>query len=170
MTAIYPLGFQWDGEAMIPLQPRLADKYYVVGETYRMIPEEPRSTATHNHQFAEVAEAHSNLPEDLAVEFPTADHLRKYALIKAGYCDKASFVCSSKAEAVRLAAFLKPIDDYSIVTVDDCVVTRYTAQSQSRRAMGAKTFQDSKTAVLEIVAAMIGVQPEKLKSEAGRAA
>jgi hypothetical protein len=170
MNTIYPVAFQWDGEAMLPLQPRLADKYYAVGETYRLAPEASRSTATHNHQFAEITEAHANLPEALALEFPTAEHLRKYALIKAGYCDKASFACSSRAEAVRLSAFLRPIDDYAIVTVENGTVTRYTAQSQSRRAMGAKEFQASKQAVLEIVAAMIGVDPKTLSAETGRAA
>src|SRR3546814_13522277 len=35
MATIYPVRFQWDGESMVPLTPRLADRYYVVGETYR---------------------------------------------------------------------------------------------------------------------------------------
>lgn len=164
------MDFDWDGESLTPKHPRLADRYFAVGETYRMGQEEARSTASHNHQFAEIEEAHSNLPEDLMLEFPTSTHLRKFALIKAGYCDKRSVVCSSKAEALRVAAFIKPLDDYAIVEVTGCVVTHYTAQSQSRKAMGAKVFQESKTAILDIVSAMIGVKPAELQREAGKAA
>lgn len=167
---IYPTDFQWDGDGMVPKHPRVADRQYVVGEIYRLVPEESRSAASHNHQFAEIEEAWRNLPETLAMEFPTSTHLRKFALIKAGYCDKQSIVCSSKAEAVRVAAFIKPIDAYAVVDVSGTVVTRYTAQSQSRRAMGAKVFQESKTAVLDIVSAMVGVKPAALVAEAGRAA
>jgi len=171
MTApIFPQMFRWDGDAMIPLNPRIADKQYVVGETYRLEPREDRSQASHNHYFASVAEAHANLPHDLAERFPTPDHLRAFALIKAGYCDARSIVAASKAEAQRLAAFIKPMDDFAIVTVSEAVVTVYTAKSQSYRAMGKEDFQRSKDAVLAIVAQMIGSTPAALQSNAGQAA
>ena len=57
MTTVYPVNFRWDGEAMVPLNPRLADRYYVVGETYRLEPREERSPNSHNHYFAAVHEA-----------------------------------------------------------------------------------------------------------------
>ena len=170
MTIAPPLVFAWDGEAMVPKHPRLADRHYVVGQQYRLVEETSRSANSERHQFAEIDEAWGNLPEDMALEFPTPTHLRKYALIKAGYCDKSSFVCGSPAEASRLAAYLEPIDEFAIVTVSGDVVTRYTAQSQSRKAMGARKFQDSKTKVLEIVSTMIGVTPATLTTETGRAA
>lgn len=160
MTA--PQQFSWDGEHMVPLRPRLADKEYCIGELYRLGVIEDRSRNTHNHYFALLHEAWSNLPDDLAERFQTEEHLRKYALIKAGYFDERSIVCGSKAEAQRIAAFIKPMDDFAIVTVSEATVRVYTAKSQSKRAMGAKDFQDSKTKVLEIVAALIGVTPEAL--------
>ena len=56
------------------------------------------------------------------------------------------------------------------VIVRDATVRIYTAQSQSIKAMGARTFQDSKTKVLDILSDLIGVQPQTLQREAGRAA
>jgi len=154
----------------MPRRPQQAAKAYEVGETYVLVPHEERSGVSHRHFFATVNECWQNLPEDLAEDFQTSEHLRKWALIKAGYADKQSIVCSSKAEAQRFAAFLRPVDTYSIVVVSEATVTRYTAQSQSQKAMGAKVFQDSKTKVLDILSDLVGVTPETLQHEAGRAA
>jgi hypothetical protein len=157
-----PIAFNWDGEAMTPVHPKLADKEYVVGERYMLAPFEQRSTASHNHEFAWLHEAWMNLPEQYAEQFPSAEHLRKYALIRAGYSDSQSMPCGSKAEALRVAAFIRPMDEFSIVTVNGTVVNRFTAKSQSRRAMGGKEFQESKTKIMDVVAQMIGVEPEQL--------
>ena len=163
---IPPIGFCWDGETMTPTRPRLADKYYVVGETYWLVPHENRSTASHAHYFAAITEAWQNLSDEQAIRFPTAEHLRKWALIEAGYRDERSFVAASKAEAVRLAAFVKPMDEYAVVTVADAVVRAYTAQSQSYRAMNRKIFEESKAKVLAIVAGLIGVTADELRRNA----
>ena len=170
MTPIYPVAFRWDGEAMLPLHPRIADKQYVVGEIYRLEPREERSAASHAHYFASITEAHSNLPDDSAERFPTPDALRKFALIRAGFRDERSIVASSKAEALRLAAFIKPMDEFAVVTVKDAVVIVYTAKSQSMKAMGKADFEASKKAVLDIVAQMIGSNADTLQRNAGRAA
>ena len=167
---IYPVAFRWDGEAMLPLHPRIADKQYVVGEIYRLEPREERSQASHNFYFASIAEAHANLNDDLAERFPTPDALRKFALIRAGFRDERSIVAASKAEALRLAAFIKPMDAYAVVTVKDAVVVVYTAKSQSIKAMGKEDFEKSKAAVLDIVAQMIGTTAPTLQKNAGRAA
>ena len=165
-----PMVFEWDGEQMKPLSARAADRQYVVGERYRLAVEEDRSAASHNHYFASVHEAWGNLKEDAAAQFPTADHLRKYALVKAGYRDERSIVASSKAEALRLAAFIKPMDEFAIVTVSEAVVVVHTAKSQSIRAMGKTEFQRSKDAVLDIIAAMIGVTAQAVTDNTGQAA
>jgi len=170
MTDPIPMIFDWDGEAMIPRRPRLADKHYVVGESYRLAPVEERSMRSHRYYFASLNEAWKNLPEALAERFPTSEHLRKYALIKAGHYDQRSVVAASKAEAQRVAAFIRPMDEYAIVGVSDATVTAYTAKSQSMRAMGKQTFRESADAVLEIVSAMIGTSRETLQQNAEKAA
>lgn len=161
--------FSWDGEALWPLAPKLADKHFVVGERYRMAPYEERSAASHSHYFASIADAWQNLPDHLAEQFQSSEHLRKYALIKAGYCDKRSIVSATEADANRMASFIKPLDEYAVVTVSERVVTVYTAKSQSTRAMGRAAFQDSKEKVLQIVADLVGVKADDLKRNAKEA-
>jgi hypothetical protein len=149
---------------------KLADKHFAVGETISLVEHHDRSMNSHRQFFASLHEAWDNLPEDQAERFATSEHLRKWALIRAGYSDERSIVCASKAEALRLAAFIKPIDEYAVVVANEAVVRVFTAQSQSMKAMGAKAFQDSKQKVLDIAWGLCGVEPEEHQRNAGRAA
>lgn len=170
MTA--PIPMLWEGDVFRPLPgyARACDRAFVVGAVYRLAEHEERSQASHNHFFAAVAEAHANLPEHLAERLPTPEHLRKFALIKAGYADSRTLVASSKAEAQRLAAFVRPMDSFAVVVASEATVTVWTAKSQSVRAMGKKEFQESKDAVLDIIAGLIGTTPAALAANAGQAA
>ena len=167
-----PVIFTWSGDAMEPQQRfrRLCDRQYVIGEHYALVPQEDRSASSHRHYFASLHDAWLNLPEDQAERFPTSEHLRKYALIRAGYYDERSIVCASKAEAQRIAAFVKPMDEYAVVIAREATVRVFTAKSQSLKAMGRKAFQNSKQKVLDIVADMIGVDAARLQQQAGLAA
>lgn len=157
-----PEPFEWDGEVMRPLRPRRADAFYTVGQRYILETVSQRSDPSHKHEFAWLREAWMSLPDRYAERFATTEHLRKWALIRAGYSDSHTITCASKAEALRVAAFIRPIDEFAVVVVTEATVTRYTAKSQSRRAMGAKVFQESKTAIMDIVAKMLGVEPGQL--------
>lgn len=163
-----PLPFWWDGEAMQVRRgfQRQADATYCIGETYRLAPVEDRSEPSHRQEFAWLREAWANLPEALAAQHPTPEHLRKWALIQAGYCDTTDYACMFKTEARRLAATLQQqTDDYAVVIVADAVVRVLKPKSQSRRAMDKAEFQASKTAILEIVAALIEVEPATLQRQ-----
>lgn len=162
MTSLYPLHFQWSGDAMVPLNPRAADRQYVIGETYYLDHREDRSAASHAHYFAALNEAFQNLPDDVAERLPTVEHMRKYALVMTGFRDERSLIASSAAEARRLAAFIKPMDDFAVVSVSGAAVVVLTAKSQSMRAMGKAEFQRSKDLVLEFVASLIGVSRPEL--------
>lgn len=169
-----PLYYRWDSDVggLIPL-PRFAErarKQFQAGETYRMVEEHERSQVSHNHFFASVTEAWKQLPHDIADQFPSVEHLRKWALVKAGFADERSIVAGSNEEARRIAAFVRPSDPYAVITVGGCVVKVFTAKSQSRKAMGQKYFQASKTAVLEIVSGLVGVDVDTLAANAGKAA
>ena len=168
-----PITFFWDGAAMLPAGPgfaRMCDKRFVIGERYRLDEISERSAASHNFYFAAMNDAWLNLPEDMADRFDTSEKLRKFALIKCGYADQRQIVCASKAEAQRVAAFIKPMDEYAIVTASEAVVTVYTAKSQSMRAMGKAEFEKSKNDVLNYVASLIGTTPATLAQNAGKAA
>lgn len=165
-----PLQCIWTGEAFKPANRRThqdADTRYGAGEVVWFDPERPRSKVSHDHFFAIVGEAWENLPERLAERFPTSDSLRHYALCKSGYCDVETFVAASEAEAPRLAAFIRSgAKDGVQVVVNGASITRLTPHSQSQKAMGAKVFQESKAAVLNVLADLLEVQPEALRRAA----
>jgi hypothetical protein len=120
--------------------------------------------------FAALKEAHNSLPDETAERLPTPEHLRKFALIKTGFADSRSLACSSRAEALRIAAFMRPADEFSVVTIEGAVVTVWTAKSQSVRAMGKAEFTASKDAVLAYVASLIGTTTAALERHTREAA
>ena len=163
-----PIIYDWNGEAMVPLKrfAKVCDDHFVIGERYTMEATLSRSDVSHRHFFASIYQGWLNLPEDTAERFPTANHLRKHCLIHCGYRNERTLVASTKAEAQRIAAFLRPANEYAIIVVRECTVVELTAKSQSKKAMGAADFQKSKQAVLDMIASMIGVQAESLREGA----
>jgi len=124
---------------------------------YRMIVAAERSAASHRHYMAAVTEAWKNLPEHLAEEFPTPDALRRWALIRTGYCDTVKVVGHRRS--------MRRIEGYSVVEVDaEGTMTIRTARSQSFAAMGKKEFDASKTAVLDYLASLIDTSVDELKA------
>lgn len=167
-----PVVFHWDGDSMVPLArfAKLCDRQFVVGENYTLEVVQQRSAESHRHFFACIHSAWENLPEIHGNRWLTADDLRKYALIIAGYFDETSFICHSKAEAIRLAGYLRSLDGQCVVVVEGRMVARRVAKSQSMKAMPGKEFQASKTAVLEVISKLIGVDPATLTAQSPRVA
>lgn len=169
MSNIPPIAFTWTGETMTPRDQRAA-ALYEVGTTYALTPYKGRSKRSHDHYFACIEEAWRNLPDDQFARFTTSEHLRKFLLIKCGYCAVTEIACGSPETAAQVAALLRQKDEYALVVVQEGVIREYVAESQSQPAMGKKRFQESKQAVLDEAAAMIGVPIEDLTRNAGRAA
>ncbi len=169
-----PLLFQYMGEGEFKSPSgywaRRADLTYVIGEAYKLTEHHDRSANSHRHFFAVVNDAWSTLPDEHLETYPTSEHLRKKALIWKGYRDERSIVCASAAEAARVAAFVKPMDDFAVVTVRDAVVRVWTAKSQSMKAMPNGEFQRSKSDVLDFVADLLGVTSDDLAKNGGMAA
>lgn len=157
-----PMIFDGDNFSPLPNFLRVARQHYGAGEIVPMAEVEAHSTRSRNHYFACVHEAWANLPEPLAERFKSDDALRKYALIQTGHRNEESTVCMFKTEALRLAAAMRPIDEFSVVVVSGKIVTRYTAKSQSIPKMGPEKFQKSKVDVLNFLADLIGVEPQAL--------
>ena len=163
-----PILFIWDGEAFVPssrYQARLADEAFGAGEIVPLVRQEDRSIKSHRQYFASIRESWKTLPDELAERYPTAEHLRKAALIRTGYADERSIVCGSRAEALRVAAFIKPLDDYAIVATSAATVKVWTAKSQKTKAMPKAEFQASKEAVLNWIADLLGVPVDSLPRE-----
>lgn len=146
--------WEWTDDGVMKPAGRFAkqcDDIFTVGEKYLFpLPEEARSKGSHNHYFARLAELFANLPETLDGDGvpATAEHMRKWGLIRTGWRDERSIVCSSAAKANKLAAFIRPIDDYGIVVVVGATVVVMTAKSQRHRAMGKVAFEKSKQDVI----------------------
>lgn len=163
----HPTAFTWDAEArvMSPKWPRLAASRFEGGRDYLLADVEHRSDASHRHEFAWLREAWNSLPEHLADEFPTTEHLRKWALIQAGFFHETMIDAGSSAAALRVASYARSKDEFAHVVVRGHFVVERTAKSQSMRAMGKADFQASKTAIMEIVAGLIGVDPATLQRQ-----
>lgn len=133
------------------------------GEVVGITIERGRSGASHRHQFAWLKEAWLNLPETLrdAPWAETEETMRKHALIATGYHQTTVIDCYANATARRVKAALVAAESkahgYALAQVRGPVVTVWTPESQSVRAMGGRRFQESKTAIMEWIAAQIGV-------------
>lgn len=167
-----PFNVRYEGGVFRPLGRYDAEcrANFMDGQICRLDAVEGRSAASHNHQFAWLTEAWKNLPEDVADDYPTAEHLRKRALIQAGYFHERAIDVGSTAAALRVAAEFRSREEFSLVIVRGPIVIIRDPMSQKKNVMGAKAFQESKTAIMAIIADLIGVAPEQLQQEAGRAA
>jgi hypothetical protein len=134
------------------------------GEVHGWQMAEHRSAKSHDHFFAVVNTAWKNLPEDLAEEFPSPEHLRKWALIKAGFCTETAIVCANNEEALRLASKARGMDRYSLIEIKGRTVTIWTADSQRKDEMGRRLFQEAKEKALHVLSDLLGTDITTLKT------
>lgn len=163
-----PLTYQWDGESMVllPRHRRQADQAFTIGEHYTLVEVKDRSPASHRHYFAMIKDAFASMPDHMAGRWANAEHLRKEALIRKGFCDTRTFAASSNAEAARIVAFLRPKDSFAVYQITGRVITEYTAWSQDYASMDRETFQRSKDAVIDYLAEALGVESAALAKQA----
>lgn len=159
-----PMVYRGSGLFQVPRgHIRRADAQFGAGEYIVMAPQEERSTAAHRAYFAAVNECWKSLPEDMAGELPTADRMRKRALIMTGWRDETSHVCATHAEAVRTADVLRRYaDPDAMISVSGSVVVVLEAKSQAYRAMNKEDFRASSEAVLRFLAEKLGIAPDHL--------
>jgi hypothetical protein len=163
------LCFMWNGETMVPMRPKAADKAFVIGQRYWLDEVAERSWASHQQQFAWIAEAHNNLPHNMAEMFPTSEHLRKAALIATGWHRETIIDCGSRAAAARVAAYARGEDEFAQVIVRGSTVTVRKARSQRMHGLDRMLkgeFQASKDDILGWISNLIGVEPERLRGAA----
>ena len=163
MSEVLPMRYEGNGmfRCLHPKRVKLA-----VGEVHGWQMAEHRSKASHDHFFACVNEAWKSLPEEMADDFPNPECLRKWALIKAGFCSETRIVCANNSEAMTLATKAKAMDKFSVVAIDGKAVTIWTADSQRRDAMGRQAFQEAKERALHIISELIGTDAATLKEAA----
>lgn len=141
------------------------------GEVVTVTVERGRSEASHRHQFAWINSAWLSLPEHLRDQpwAETAETLRKHALIATGYHQTTVVDCGSSAAAGRMKAALVAAEaracGYAVGQVRGPVLTVWTPESQSLRAMGGQRFRESKAAILDWIAGQLGVSPRELERQ-----
>ncbi len=190
---ILPIVYTWQeivlpatGEVILAMVPKpryekTARQQFVVSEEYPLQIIETRSRASHNHFFASVHDAYSNLPETVQARWLNEDHMRKWVLCEIGYYDEDEIEFDTRRDAQEFARHCRKWDerlptsarDYARLWVTQAdgnwKVIRRTAKSQSAAAMGKDAFQASKKAVLEYLDDGLGVKRGTL-SKQGRAA
>lgn len=195
MTRILPVVCRWQevevidretGEterrfAFVPLKryDNVAKRQFDEGEEHPIVPLEPRSRASHNAYFAELAQIFDNMPEDLngAAErlniktfppggFVDAEHFRKWALSEVGFCDVTEFDLANRKDATLVATAWRRRDLYCQIIIRGFHVTIKEPWSQSAAAMSKEPFEDSKRKVLDLGQAIIGVTRTELRKAA----
>ncbi len=161
----FPLTYLGNGRfETTPYHARRLD--YGQGEIITVEEVQERSAKSHAHYFALITEAWRTLPGGLADEFPSADHLRKRALIEAGYCTETRIAFKTNSEAIAAAAFIKTLDGFALCAVAENIVVVRRAESQSMKAMKKERFQRSKDDVLRVVGELIGADPANISEAA----
>lgn len=157
----------WDGTGFVPLprHTKRCDETFVVGQRYIVEAELPRNMAMHRAYFAQIKDLWSSLREDVAEQYPSPEALRKFALIRTGYCHETMRVFQTHRDAVMAASFVAALDDFAVVEVSENVLRCWRAKSQSVKDMGSDEFKRSKEDVLRFVAGIVGVPLSALADE-----
>lgn len=163
--------WQWDAEDGVmrptsPYQMEKAEKAFKHGQRYTLTEWHETSDKSRAFFFVNLKEIWQTLPPNLEREFPNFEIFRKHGLIKKGYADMERLVCGSKKEAERVAAFIGRGDPYCIVTVEDAVVTKFTAHSMQGRSMSQKTFTEAAGKVLDWASDLVGTTKEQVEPSA----
>lgn len=163
--------YECTGELMRPLAYHydLFTRTFESGKRYQLIEFRERSRETHDHFFATVAGYWHNWPENYERELPSADHLRKHALIRTGHYIQCMIVHSSlEAASAYVRNFIRYVDyaEGSIAsTVNGTATVMRMAKSQRKNVMDDKEFARSKNDVLDFCQAVTGIPPEQMKRE-----
>jgi hypothetical protein len=163
MARLSPIAFRWNvvEGTMAPLPggaTKAAHERFEDGKIYRLVEEPEHSDESRGHYFAALKEIFETLPDHYAAQFVNITHMRKYALIRTGYCTEVPFVAADPQSAALVVKELSRSDDYPLVyQVPDTLVVRIArAKSQRKAAMSKEEFLASKWDVLGFLADMIG--------------
>lgn len=161
-----PIRYRWTGEGWVPWRRFAAecDRLFAIGEDRTLEAYDERSDKTHRHEFAWLREAWQTLPDDLKDEHPSPEYLRKWALVKCGFYNEERIDVGTNAGALRVAQAIRsfPGEEFSAVVVRGPLVVVRRPKSQAKGKMDKAEFQASKTAILELIAELIGVTTEQL--------
>lgn len=149
---------------MVPLKrfATLCARQFELDEDYPLGPVEGVPSRSRAAIFAQVHDTWDNLPED-DKRFPSEEHLRKVALVRAGWAFHSQTVLDTEADAQRFAIGLRKVDAYAVIKVSDCTVDVWVAKSIAAGQIGAEEFAAVKKKALAWLASLTGSTPEELE-------
>ncbi len=152
----------------------IGKRQFATDEVYPMVVLEARSRSSHNHYFAALNEGYENLHESVSARWENVEHFRAWALIEAKFFHEEEHVFENPEEALefgkRIGQFAKRHKTYvRIIRSGNRVLIR-DAKSQSAANMAKAEFEESKRAVLDILATFTGASAAEIKKNAGRSA
>lgn len=168
MNRLASLDFVWTGAHMQPADyaVRRAAAQYQKDQTYKLVADERVTEPERGFYFRCVRAAWRTIHED-GDRFPTAEHLRKAALIKCNHYKVRYITCENAKQAERVSANVTDKDEYSVVDLKGNVVAVYTAISQSNKPGGLTIDEWRRTRddVMDSLAQMLGVSREVLERQ-----
>lgn len=149
----------------------LCKRQFEFAEDYPLGPVEGVPSRSRGGFFAAIKDAWNNLPDE-DQRFPTAEHLRKRALVQAGWATHAQYVMDTPKDAKSMARALRGSDEYAVIKVSGNAVDVWIAKSIAAGTPGLtkEKFQEIKTKALDWVATLARTTRAELEENAGRAA
>lgn len=156
-----------------------AAKQFADGQQYPLEVREERSSKQHNHYFASVNNAWTNLRGESAQILNTPKKLRQWALIQTGWHDQSVSELETRRDAIISAAFIRRLsteDEYFEIAVRSVKDEKGGASHHNVIVKRAKTqsllmknedFKASSRDVLELLANEINVTRRELEQSAG---
>lgn len=114
---------------------------------------------TRARYFAILRKCWENLPEDQAERFPSWEHLRKWCLIRAGWCEMQILTVGPNVRSIAEA--MRKLNRFAVIAVNGEVITVFTAKSQSRKNQPKAQFVETSQKVYDILSKMLGTDVEQ---------
>lgn len=143
----------------------LCDRQFSLDEGYALGPVDNVANASRGGFFASVKEAWNNLPED-DERFPSPEHLRKRALVAAGWAFHSQEVWDTERDARKHVISLRKHDEYAIIKPSGTVVDVWVAKSIAHGQITADEWKVVKPRALDWIAAQINVARTELERHA----
>ena len=170
LDRIHPVQFVWDAanRVMRPQERfnRLCDRQYQDGELYALGPVEDIDNVSRGKFMKAIKMTWENLPAKYK-RFPSPEHLRKAALVGAGWCNQSHDVFDSVADAKRHADGIRNANGYAVIVRSGCVVDVRIARSIAAGQITAEKWREVRPRALDWASEQINVAREAVEREVG---
>lgn len=141
---------------------RLCERQFELEDDYPLGPAENAPSRGRAAIFATVHDVWDNLP-DTQKAFPSEEHLRKTALVKAGWADHSQTILDTPGDAKKFGVMVRKVDAYAIITISGNVVDVWTARSIATGRITSEEFKPVKLRALKWLDSLVGLTPEQLE-------